>query len=250
MRFSFQNLFLLHGRQQATMKRFVFLVLVSALLAGCAMGPVFSPDVPLQKRETTNSLDASQIKQMVQSRIDPDDFDYPFDDWLTLDVRGTMLFVNGVINSYSYEEIYYILRENPQVNTLVLTNIPGSMDDETNLALGLELHRANVTMYLPKDAEIASGGTDLFLAGTRRIVERGALIGVHSWSAGLPFFGTAADELPRDHPDHELFLDYYRDIDISEDFYWYTLEAASPDDIHWMTEDEMERYDVFTTLVD
>ena len=157
MRFSFQNLILLHGRQQATMKSFVFLVLVSGLLAGCAIGPVFSPDVPLQKRESTNSLDASQIKRMVQSRIDPDDFDYPFDDWLSLDVRGTMLFVNGVINSDSYEEIYYILRENPQVNTLVLTNIPGSMDDETNLALGLELHRANVTMYLPKDAEIASG---------------------------------------------------------------------------------------------
>lgn len=35
---------------------------------------------------------------------------------------------------------------------------------------------------------------------------------------------------------------------IPEAFYWFTLEAAAPDSIHWMTEAEMARYRVFTVI--
>ena len=33
---------------------------------------------------------------------------------------------------------------------------------------------------------------------------------------------------------------------IPADFYWFTLEAAPADDIHWMSRDEMETYAVVT----
>lgn len=100
--------------------------------------------------------------------------------------------------------------------------------------------------YLPAQGEIASGGTDLFLAGVRRIVERGARIGVHSWSIDGADTG---DTLARDHPEHEVYLSYYRDVGIAEDFYWYTLQAAPPEDIHWMTEEEMALYVIYTDLL-
>ena len=217
-----------------------------AVVAGCA-APVFVPPAPLSAR--ISDLDVAELGASIRAELRDGDFDYPFDDWLVLDPRGTALFVKGVIDGDSFEDIYHVLNHWPEIDTLVFTQIPGSMDDETNLAMGRALRQAGLTVYLPKDAEIASGGTDLFLSGTRRIVERGARVGVHSWSAGL-FFGPVAADLPRDHPDHAKYLDYYRALGIDEDFYWFTLRAAPADGMHWMTVEEMARYGIFTELVD
>ena len=133
------------------------------------------------------------------------------------------------------------------IGTLVFTMVPGSVDDETNLALGRMLRQARVVTYLPVRGTLASGGTDLFLAGVRRIVERGSRVGVHSWSTDEAF-ALSVLSLPRDHPEHSKNLDYYRDMGIPEDFNWFTIQAAPPGDVHWMTEEEMARYSVFTDL--
>jgi len=53
-------------------------------------------------------------------------------------------------------------------------------------------------------------------------------------------------DLPPDDPEHDLYLDYYADIGISEDFYWFTLDAAPANSIHWMTAEEMDRYGMLT----
>ena len=126
------------------------------------------------------------------------------------------------------------------IGTLVFTIVPGSADDDTNLALGRKLRGAGIATYLPARGTVASGGTDLFLSGVRRIVERGARVGVHSWSTDNSSVPSAVS-LPRDHPEHEKHLNYYRDMGIPEDFYWFTLRAAPPDGMHWMTEEEMAR---------
>ena len=127
----------------------------------------------------------------------------------------------------------------------MLTSVPGSADDEGNLELGRMLRGAGVTTYLPAQALVASGGTDLFLSGAKRIMERGAMVGVHSWADGD---GTVGGKIPRDNPAHQMYLDYYREMGIPEDFYWFTLQAAPPEGIHWMTEAELQDYAIYTEL--
>ena len=158
------------------------------------------------------------------------------------------MFLRGVVDLHSYEQVYDVLNNNLRIGTLVFTMVPGSIDDETNLDLGRMLRQAGIVTFLPSLGTVASGGTDLFLSGVRRIVERGARVGVHSWSTGGPFDPSAVS-LPRDHPEHAKYLDYYRDMGIPEDFYWFTLRAAPPDGVHWMTEAEMRRYRIYTDLI-
>ena len=71
-------------------------------------------------------------------------------------------------------------------------------------------------------------------------------MGVHSWSDGV----VEAADLPRDHPDHQLYISYYQDIGFSaqwaEDFYFFTINAAPADDIHWMTSAEIAQYEMTT----
>ena len=39
----------------------------------------------------------------------------------------------------------------------------------------------------------------------------------------------------RDHEEHRVYLDFYEEMGIPEAFYWFTLEAASADEVHWMS---------------
>ena len=223
----------------------VLILFLGLMPAGCGDAGHAHDHDELPVRDIVQQPTTAQLADAVAAHLVPEDFEEFNRERLYLDVRGDLLFVKGVVNTRSHDSVYHILEDEPGVHTVVLTYVPGSADDEVNLKLGRMLHGIGITTYLPAQAEVASGGTDLFLAGVERIVERGARIGVHSWSTGG---SEAGNTLPRDHPEHELYLDYYRDIDIDEDFYWFTLQAAPPDDIHWMTEEEMTQYAVHTDL--
>ena len=62
-----------------------------------------------------------------------------------------------------------------------MTQISGSVNDAVNMHTGRLLRKNGFTTKLLSDSDIASGGVDLFCAGAKRIVEKGAKIGVHSW---------------------------------------------------------------------
>ena len=152
------------------------------------------------------------------------------------------LYMKGVIYSNTLKDIKTVLDKNPQVTTLVMVDVPGSIDDEINLLASQEIRSRNINTYLPKDGMVASGGTDMFLAGKKRQVHPTAKLGVHSWSDG----DKGGDEYPKDHPDHNMFLEYYKEMDIPVDFYWYTLDAAPADSIHWMLQKEILQFDIVT----
>lgn len=225
--------------------RMVLILFLSLMPAGCADSGHAHEYDNLPVRDIVQQPTQAQLADAVAAHLVPEDFEEFSREKLYLEVRGDLLFVKGVVNTHSHDSVYNILEDEPGVYAVVLTYVPGSADDEVNLELGRLLHDIGMTTYLPSQAEVASGGTDLFLAGVRRIVERGARIGVHSWSAGRSETG---DKLPRDHPEHKRYLNYYRDIGIDEDFYWFTLQAAPPEDIHWMTEEEMTQYAIHTSL--
>ena len=191
-----------------------------------------------------DDLAPDEIARAVADLIQEDDYEEPWEDELILDVRSGLLFVKGVVTGGSDEDMIDVLNGSPGVRTVVLTNLPGSANDGVNLSLGRKLREAGVTMYLPARGMVASGGTDLLLSGVRRIVESGAQVGVHSWRGLF----NAGSDLPRDHSAHQMFLDYYQEMNIPEDFYWFTLDAAPPSGMHWMSEEEMGRYEVYTVL--
>lgn len=150
------------------------------------------------------------------------------------------LYMKGVIYSNTLSDIRRALHENPQVTTLVMEHVPGSIDDDINLLASREIRKRNINTYVPKNGMVASGGTDMFLAGVNRAAHPTAKIGVHSWGG----FGEAATALPKDHSEHQKYLEYYREMNIPEAFYWYTLKAASADAMHWMTAEERINYSI------
>jgi Ca2+-binding EF-hand superfamily protein len=146
--------------------------------------------------------------------------------------------MSGLIDSETPARVLRLVFEHPDVRTIEMKLVPGSIDDEANLRAAAFVRRFGFTTLIRSQSTIASGGTDFFLGGKQRVVEPGARLGIHSW--GGP--GFEGQDVPRDDPQHRLYLDYYEEMGIPAEFYWRTLEAAPADGIHWMTEPELERF--------
>ena len=158
------------------------------------------------------------------------------------EVEGHTAIMRGVIGASTPGRVLELILEHPDVGTITMLDVPGSMDDVSNVRAAQFVRRMGLATHIPRDGEVASGGTDFFLAGISRTADKGARFGVHSWSGA----GEEGGDLPRNDPEHEMYLDYYRGMNIPTEFYWYTLEAAPADGIHWMTPEELTRYGVLT----
>ncbi|MFK7801743.1 MAG: alpha/beta hydrolase [Anaerolineae bacterium] len=162
----------------------------------------------------------------------------------TYEVEGDQAFMSGVIDGSTPDRVQQLIDDYPEVTTIVMEQVDGSADDEANVEAARLVRRYGLNTHLPSDGEIASGGVDFFLAGNQRSIEPGARLGVHSWAAGD---GTTGADVPKDDPQHQLYLDYYAEMGIPAEFYWYTLTAAPAEDIHWMTADEIDQYGFVTS---
>jgi hypothetical protein len=156
--------------------------------------------------------------------------------------RGSDLYVSGVVTSRSAAAFEQVIVENPQITTVVLMQMGGSLDDEAVLRMGYFLRDRGLNTRLSAQSAIYSGAVDLFLAGNRRSMAAGAVIGVHAWADG---FGDAS-AYGRDAPEHRLNAQYTRDMLGSDGFYWFTLQAAPSDGIHEMTGAEIARFGLLT----
>ncbi|MEM7368184.1 MAG: EF-hand domain-containing protein [Bacteroidota bacterium] len=155
-------------------------------------------------------------------------------------VSGKTAFMKGVITAALPTKVLQLFFDHPEVDTIEMITVPGSIDDEANLRAALYVNKMGLTTKLNARSVVASGGTDFFLCGKKRIVEVGAKLGVHSWGGGA----VPAIEVPKDDPVHEKYLDFYKKVGVPIEFYWYTLEAAPAEEIHMMTPAEMEIYKV------
>jgi hypothetical protein len=157
-------------------------------------------------------------------------------------VEGEIAYMSGVICSSTPARVLELLFEHPEVKTIEMTHVPGSIDDVSNLRASLYIHKFGLNTKLNESSIIASGGTDFFLAGKERFVKEGAKIGVHSWGGGT----TPAAELSKKDKAHKKYLNYYEIVNIPAEFYWYTLNAATAENIHNMTEEEIIKFKIKT----
>lgn len=158
----------------------------------------------------------------------------------TLDIKGTEVYLNGTLGTKAYMQFKDLLKTHPEVTTVVLQNVPGSINDAVNMHTGRIIREAGLNTKVLADSQISSGGVDLFCAGKERIVTKGARLGIHSWGGN----GLSADQVARDHPAHQYQLAYFTMClgkEKGPTFYFRTLEAAPAGDMHWMSDNEIRK---------
>ncbi len=164
----------------------------------------------------------------------------------SVEENGTSVIAEGTIGSQTLDHFNTLLENYPDIDLIKMTDMPGSNDDATNVLLGRAVYNQALSIHIEDNGEIASGAVDLFLAGRERTKGANTKIGVHSWGDG----NSEATDFPEDSSEHDLYINYYKDIGLSDEdartFYFFTINAAPAADIHWMTEEEIETYNVLT----
>jgi hypothetical protein len=198
------------------MKRVLFIVLITSILLATACNPV---------KDLFNDR---------QSGI------------FTVLEGDTVYQMDGVIGKNSLKHFNKLKNQFPNVKLISIKNCDGSKDDETNLKLSLLVHQFGINTHLEEGGIIASGGVDFFLAGIKRSKDINTKIGVHSWSDG----NKEATDFPNDHANHQPYIEYYQNIGFTvqeaSDFYFFTIESAAANSIHWMTDEEIVKYKILT----
>lgn len=158
-------------------------------------------------------------------------------DRLRFEVEGDRAFGYGFTDGQSETVIRELMRDHPQVETLVFVNMPGTRDVTSNYRLARSIRRAGLNTELLAQSRIASGAVDLFLAGQTRTIACGALVGVHAWgSRGFD----AQDAVWDNHRSYSR--DFLSDMGIDPDFYDFRTQAAGSESMHWMNDEEIERW--------
>ena len=161
----------------------------------------------------------------------------------TFEITGTEAIVRGDLGSRTFEQVEVLIENHPEVDTLVLQDISGSVNDEVNVETARLVRNAGLNTHVPADGQIFSGGVDLFAAGVERTVDPGAVVGVHSWCCGPD--GKSADEFPEDSPVHAVHLAYSTEM-LGEEggraYYFFTIQAAPFDGMHEMTMEELSEH--------
>lgn len=164
-------------------------------------------------------------------------------------VIGTEMTIEGRIKTNSSTLFNSVLAANAGVTTVIMENVPGTLDTDASFAIGRAIRSNGLATVVPAGGFIASGGTDIFLAGVTRTIsgpnttKLAGLIAVHSWEAGF----TRGSDLSISNPLHQPFLTYYSDMGIPDSFYWFAINAAAPDTFHVMTAAEISQHGVVTT---
>lgn len=164
----------------------------------------------------------------------------------TISTNQKAILLDGVINSSAYNAFKLLCEENPTIKQLNIVNCDGSINDDINLKLSKYIYDKGFDIHLNDNGLIASGGTDLFLAGHKRTLGKNTKVGVHSW--GDSNQNIKATDFPKGHKFHLPYIEYYQSIGFTkqqaEDFYYFTINSASADDIYWMTKEEIKLYQI------
>ncbi|MFN4020289.1 MAG: hypothetical protein ACK4IC_07220 [Erythrobacter sp.] len=130
----------------------------------------------------------------------------------------------------------------PGIKLIEFRDAPGTSNDIANLRLGRMIRAAGLATHVPAGGSARSGAVELFLAGTRRSMDPGALFAVHSWRDEQ---GREPGDFAEDAPENRLYLDYYAEMGMNraQARAFYAMTNSVPhDSALWLRGSEMARW--------
>ena len=148
----------------------------------------------------------------------------------------------GATDAASLQAFASMLATFPGLEVIEFVDAPGTSHDLANLRLGRAIRSAGLATHVPAGGSARSGAVELFLAGTRRTVDPGALFAVHSWRDEL---GREPADFAPEAPENRLYLDYYTEMGMTaaEARAFYAMTNSVPHaGALWLEGAEMARW--------
>ncbi len=173
----------------------------------------------------------------------PEDIVYPlprYGPFLVLDERVAGVF--GITDRATLDHFNAMIADFPDIDQLNFVNAGGTVNDVSNLKLGRIIRASGISTHVPGHGSARSGAVELFLAGVRRTMERGARFAVHSWRDNQ---GRSPRNFDQHDPVNQLYLAFYMEMGMSHDkahaFYDMTNSVPHSEAL-WFGPEEMRQW--------
>ena len=165
--------------------------------------------------------------------------------------KNTALY--GALGTRTYNQIFDLITNHPEIATLVEGQISGSIHDEINVQTACLIRKSGLNIHLQSTSDISSGGVDLFISGNRRTMDDGAIVGVHSWALGIDDEADYIEgfNLVMNDPLHftDIGVPFTTEMlgeNFGKEFYFFTVYAAPAADIYQMSRSELEKFGILS----
>ena len=160
----------------------------------------------------------------------------------TLIADGDTAHAYGTTDTESFEEVRRWLDAHPDVERIVLRDVPGTKDMFTNTRIARMIRARGIDTHLNASSRIASGGVDLFLSGEERTMGCGAYIGVHSWKS---HDGDTPKSLGYD-PAADYMTEFHAEIGVDPEFYPFARDASPHELLYVLRPRDIERFELLS----
>ena len=199
--------------------------------------------IPRKRRPVGLLIGAALAAMLVWEAVQrPPDGDGRFRLVLNDPAEATTAYAYGSTDGGSYLDVERWLDAHPQVDTIVLRHVPGTLDMQRNVDIARLIRARGIDTHLEHDSFIASGGVHLFLAGKTRSMECGAAIGVHSWQNTD---GDTPESLGFD-PAEPYMTDFHTEMGIDPGFYGFSRDASPHEAIYILRPEEITDYSLLS----
>ena len=183
------------------------LALIAASATPCAAQAVIAYETVTTVEEEVVMLDPGSERFVASHAVEVPHGIAQFGPFRVLD--GSHAALVDVTDERSPAAFARMLAAWPGLTTLEMIECPGTEDDKANLRLGRMIHARGMATHVPAGGSVRSGAVELFLAGGRRIADRGAEFAVHAWADNE---GREATDYAADAPENQAYLTYYREM--------------------------------------
>ena len=165
-------------------------------------------------------------------------------------LNGKVAGLVGATDSESLKHFGRMMTLYPDINQLNFIDAPGTINDISNLKLGRLIRASGLSTHVPSNGSARSGAVDLFIAGVRRTMDKGARFAVHCWSDS---YGHGPYDFSEHDPVNEMYLKYYMEMGMSHDksHRFYAMTNSAPNtSAFWFGPEEMQKWIDTSTTID
>ncbi len=155
------------------------------------------------------------------------------------------IIIEGSITESTSADLNELLTEYPNTNLVIMKDVDDATSSEAAFTAGLVMRDAQLDVHVSDNSTLTRGAIDFMLGGVNRTKGDNTQFGVGAWRNQQ---GEVATDFPFGHEAHLPWINYYQQVgfqfQLATDFYNFSISAAEPDEVLFLTEDQIQTFNL------
>lgn len=159
--------------------------------------------------------------------------------------ENNAVLMSGVITASTATDLQDLLEAYPSTTRIDMGNVNSASSHEAAFAAARIVRSNQLNIHINNNSTIRKEATNFFLGGIKRTKGEDVQIGVSAWKDDL---GLEATDYDFGDPAHLPWINFFVEMEyqyqLATDFYNFYIYAAEADDIYFLSDDQLNTFDI------